>query len=178
MTDAPDGNKIGVDDRDAARTAPLFSLILRTRAGFNPSGDVLMGPVNGSSRTHICTVGLANLARAAWVTPISHGSTRVSLAFNCREHLIITEPSRNGAVGAPHASIASSYTIATAGSLEAVRAFEPIFQARACWFVIRKNGYFAYTTNNCSRGSSSISGYRIGVDASLVRTTAGNEASP
>src|SRR5882724_2240385 len=175
MTDAPDGNKLGIYDRDAERTDPPFSLILPAQARFSPSGDILMGPTNGSSEIHVLTIGLANLASAPWVTLIPHGCTRVSFAFNRREHLIITESSRNGAVGAPHAGVVSSHTIATDGSLEAIRVLGPVFQARACWIVIRKNSHFAYTTNDCSSGSSTMSGYRIGLDGNLVRTIAGSE---
>jgi 6-phosphogluconolactonase len=159
MTDAPDGNKNGVYDCDAERTNLPSYLILPAQAGFNPSGDVLMGPENGSSEVHVLTVGLANLARAPWVTPISHGCTRVSFAFNLRGHLIITEPSWNGAAGDSHPSIVSFHTIATGESLEAISASMPNFPTATCWIVIGKNGHFSYTINN---GSNTITGRHIG----------------
>ena len=130
MTDALDGNKIGVYNQPIERANLLFSLIPPVQAGFNPSGDILKGPEHSSSEIHVFTVGLASLNNTPWVMPISHSCTPVSFASNRRGHLIITEPSRNGVVGDPHTSIVSSRTIATGGSLEAIRASRLIFRRR------------------------------------------------
>ena len=92
MTDTPNGNKIGVYNRNGGRTAPSFSLILPARKGFNLSDDMLMGPVNGSSESHVFTVDLSNLASAASLVPISHHCNRISSAFSRREYLDSPKP--------------------------------------------------------------------------------------
>jgi hypothetical protein len=128
MTDALDGNKIGLYDQHIERANLLFSLLPPVQAGVNPSGDLLMGPENIPTEIHVFTVGLASLNNTPWVMPISHSCTPVSFAFNRRGRLSITEPSRNGVVGDPHTSIVSSYTNATGGSLEAIRASRLTFR--------------------------------------------------
>jgi 6-phosphogluconolactonase len=62
-------------------------------------------------------------------------------------------------------SAASSYSVDGAGTISAVSASVPNYQAAACWLVVTSDGRFAYTAN---AGSATVSQYAIAPTGTLT----------
>ncbi|MEP6858032.1 MAG: beta-propeller fold lactonase family protein [Gemmatimonadales bacterium] len=123
------------------------------QVGITPSGRVL---VVTEKATNKITTYLVNGdgTPGAPVVNTSAGQTPFGFTFDQRGLLIVSEAFG----GAPNASAASSYSINADGTLDVISASVPTTETAACWFVVTKNGRFAYTTNT---GSASVSGYAV-----------------
>ena len=123
------------------------------QVGIAPSGRVL---VVTEKATNKITTYLVNGdgTPGARVVNTSVGQTPFGFTFDQHGLLIVSEAFG----GAPNASAASSYSINADGTLDVISASVPTTETAACWFVVTKNGRFAYTTNT---GSASVSGYAV-----------------
>ena len=128
--------------------------------GFAPGGDVLVVTEKATGVISTYRVGGGGLATGPIVTA-SVGATPFGFAFGHRGALIVSDAFG----GAPDASAATSYRVDHDGSLAFVSGPVPTTETAACWFVVTRNGRFAYTTNT---GSGSVSGYRVERDGALT----------
>jgi hypothetical protein len=120
---------------------------------FDPRGRVLVVTEKGTNRITTYVVGGGGLASAPNAN-VSHGTTPFGFAFSNTGVLIVSEAFG----GAPDASAASSYNVDADGALHPISGSVPTTETAACWFVVTRNGRFAYTSNT---GSGTISGYAI-----------------
>ena len=120
---------------------------------FDPNGRVLVVTEKGTNRITTYLVGQDGRASAPHVNA-SNGATPFGFAFSQTDVLIVSEAFG----GAPGASAASSYEVASDGGLQLISGSVPTTETAACWFVVTNNGRFAYTSNT---GSGSISGYAL-----------------
>ena len=130
------------------------------QVGFAPGGDVLVVTEKATNVISTYRVGHGGLASGPIVTA-SVGATPFGFAFGDRGTLIVSDAFG----GAPDASAATSYRVGKGGSLALVSGPVPTTETAACWFVVTRNGRFAYTTNT---GSGSVSGYGVAHDGSLT----------
>ena len=126
---------------------------------FTPDGDALVVTEKAANAIATYTVDADGRAQGPNTMP-SAGQTPFGFAFAHRSVLIVSEAFG----GAVDASAASSYAVHDA-SLSLLSGSVPTTETAACWFVVTKDGKFAYTTNT---GSGSVSGYRVGTDGRLT----------
>jgi 6-phosphogluconolactonase len=127
---------------------------------FTPDGRHLVVTEKATNRIVTYRVGPFGYASGPNAQP-SAGETPFGFAFDRRSHLIVSEAFG----GAPDASVLSSYSIASSGTIAAIDPNVATTETAACWVVVTKDGRYTYTTNT---GSNSISGYAIGTDGSLT----------
>jgi DNA-binding beta-propeller fold protein YncE len=127
------------------------------QVAFAPDGNTLV--VTEKASNAILTYPVAGgLAQPPTINP-SSGMTPFGFEFNRRGVLVVSEAFG----GSPGASALSSYTV-SGGNLDLISPSVGTTQTAACWIAIHQSGKVAFTTNT---GSSSISSYLIGHDASL-----------
>ncbi len=139
------------------------------QVSFNPGGDLLIVSERTSNRISTYTVDDEGLAQGPIVN-LSQGATPFGFAFGKRGLVIVSE----AAGGAAGASSVSSYGIKPDGSLEAVSSSVATGQSAACWLAVTGNGRYAYTANT---GSSTLSGYLVRTDGTLVLLNANGVAA-
>ena len=122
------------------------------QVGLTPNGRVLV--VTEKATNRITTYRLDGGTPGAPIVNASAGQTPFGFTFDRQGLLIVSEAFG----GAANASAASSYLVDADGTLAVVSASVPTTETAACWFVVTKNGRFAYTTNT---GSASVSGYSV-----------------
>ncbi len=143
---------IGGSTRSLLGTAPA-------QIQFSPSGTVLVVSDKGTSTLETFVVAAGGVAGAPTIHA-SAGSTPFGFAFGLRDQLFVSE-----AAGAPAGlSAASSYQLATDGTLTTITSSAPTTQAAACWLVVTGNGQYAFTAN---AASDSISSFTIDQDGKL-----------
>jgi 6-phosphogluconolactonase (cycloisomerase 2 family) len=153
---------------NAGGTNPPFFLVSPAQIGFSPDGDVLVVTEKGSNEVHVFSVDATGLPSDTPVSTISSGFTPFGFAFNRQGHLIVVEAFGTASEGppppTPEAGAASSYAIASDGSLQVISASVGNFQTATCWLVATNNGQYGYATNNAS---NTITGYSLGSDGNL-----------
>ena len=151
------GFRAGEDGRlDAIpnSTRPLSSgASAPAQVGITPSGRVLVVTEKATNKITTYLLGPGGTPGAPIVNA-SAGRTPFGFTFDQHGVLIVSEAFG----GAANASAASSYLVNADGTLDVVSASVPTTETAACWFVVTKNGRFAYTTNT---GSASVSGYEV-----------------
>ena len=151
------GFRAGEDGRlDAIpnSTRPLSSgASAPAQVGITPSGRVLVVTEKATNKITTYLLGPGGTPGAPIVNA-SAGRTPFGFTFDQHGVLIVSEAFG----GAANASAASSYLVNADGTLDVVSASVPTTESAACWFVVTKNGRFAYTTNT---GSASVSGYEV-----------------
>jgi 6-phosphogluconolactonase len=135
---------------------------------FTPDGNQLIVTEKATNQIGSYTVAQNGLASAATFTP-SSGQTPFGFAFR-RDILIVSEAFG----GAPGASAASSYRVSKGRSPSLVSGTVPTTETAACWFVVTKNGRFAYTTNTAS---GTITGYAVSREGALARLVENGESA-
>jgi 6-phosphogluconolactonase (cycloisomerase 2 family) len=144
----------GVLDLIPGSTLPLSGAgVGPAEIAFDPQGNALVVSEKGTNRITTYLVGPDGLATGPNVNS-SNGATPFGFAFSQTGVLIVSEAFG----GAPNASAASSYRVAADGGLQLISGSVPTTETAACWFVVTRNGHFAYTSNT---GSGSISGYAV-----------------
>ena len=123
------------------------------QVAFSPSGAWLVVTEKTTNRLDVYTVDGAGIASAATSTA-SAGGTPFGFSFGHRDELFVSEA----------AGSASSYIIASDGSVTAASGAVLTHQGAPCWAVVTKNGKFGYTAN--AQGGS-ISGFAIANDGSI-----------
>ncbi len=73
--------------------------------------------------------------------------------------------SETGPAGGNNAAAISSYAVQANGTLSPISASVPTLSAGSCWQEVTPDGRFVYTSNS---GSSTISGFSIGVNGALT----------
>lgn len=96
----------------------------------------------------------------------SEGTTPFGLGFGLRDQLIVSEAFG----GAPGQASASSYNVASDGTLYTATGVLGNGQTAACWAAVTPDGRLAYTANT---PSNNLSGYRIAADGSLTLAQTG-----
>ena len=135
-------------------TRPLSSgASAPAQVGITPSGRELVVTEKATNKITTYLIGRGGTPGAPIVNA-SAGRTPFGFTFDQRGVLIVSEAFG----GAANASAASSYLLNADGTLDVVSASVPTTETAACWFVVTKNGRFAYTTNT---GSASVSGYEV-----------------
>ena len=151
------GFRAGEDGRlDAIpnSTRPLSSSASGpAQVGIIPSGRALVVTEKATNKITTYLLGSGG-APGAPIVNASAGRTPFGFTFDQHGVLIVSEAFG----GAANASAASSYLVNADGTLSIVSASVPTTETAACWFVVTKNGRFAYTTNT---GSASVSGYGV-----------------
>jgi len=154
---------------NAGGTNPPNFLNSPAQVGFNPLGDKLVVTVKGAlthePKIHVFAVDGSGLPSAQPVTNVTN--VPFGFVFDDLNNLIVAEPFGTGfpPPGPPDSlGAASSYRIASNGSLTPISASVSNGQIATCWIAITTNTRFAYTTNN---GTGTISSYKVGSDGSL-----------
>ena len=127
---------------------------------FSPNGRQLVVTEKATNLIVTYAIGGDGYASGPNAQP-SAGQTPFGFAFDGLGRLIVSEAFG----GAPDASVLSSYSLASDGTVAPIAPNVATTETAACWVVVTTNGRYTYTTNT---GSNSISGYRIGHDGSLT----------
>jgi DNA-binding beta-propeller fold protein YncE len=127
---------------------------------FSPNGRQLVVTEKGTNRIVSYQVNFLGFASGPNAQP-SAGQTPFGFAFDAQGRLIVSEAFG----GAPDASVMSSYSLASNGTISPIDPNVATTETAACWVVVTPDGRFAYTTNT---GSGSISGFAIGANGSLT----------
>ena len=123
------------------------------QVAFSPDGQQLVVTEKTTNRLDVYTVDGDGVASAATSTA-SAGGTPFGFSFGHRDELFVSEA----------AGSASSYVIASDGSLTVASGAVLTHQGAPCWAVVTQNGKFGYTAN--AQGGS-ISGFAIANDGSI-----------
>jgi len=123
------------------------------QVAFSPNGAWLVVTEKTTNRLDVYTVDGAGIASAATSTA-SAGGTPFGFSFGHRDELFVSEA----------AGSASSYVIASDGSVTVASGAVLTHQGAPCWAVVTKNGKFGYTAN--AQGGS-ISGFAVANDGSI-----------
>jgi 6-phosphogluconolactonase len=135
---------------------------------FTPAGDQVIVTEKATNLIGAYTVGRNGLASNGTFSA-SSGQTPFGFAFR-RDILIVSEAFG----GAPNASAASSYRVGKGPSPLLISGTVPTTETAACWFVVTRNGRYAYTTNTAS---STITGYAVSVEGALTRLDENGESA-
>lgn len=140
---------------------PLSSSMANpAQISFDPAGNVLVVTEKTTNMITTFKVNGDGEPRGPMAQP-SAGQTPFGFAFRHDGTLLVSEAFG----GAPDQSATSSYSLDRNGQLSMISASVPTTETAACWLVITNDGRYAYTTNT---GSSSVSGYKVGADGSLM----------
>jgi len=123
------------------------------QVAFSPNGAWLVVTEKTTNRLDVYTVDGDGVASAATSTA-SAGGTPFGFSFGHRDELFVSEA----------AGSASSYVIASDGSVTVASGAVLTHQGAPCWAVVTKNGKFGYTAN--AQGGS-ISGFAVANDGSI-----------
>lgn len=174
-----DGNIAGFRLSGDGTLAPLGTQPLSQTGGvaaaqiqFAPNGRHLIVTEKNTGRIVVYPV-VAGTAGAP-MAQASDGATPFGFAF--RNGTLIVSNAAGGGAGL---GSATSYDVGADGQLHVISSQVANGQSAPCWFVVTRNGRFAYTTNTASNNTS---GYAVGPDGSLTLlgngATAANSGAP
>jgi 6-phosphogluconolactonase (cycloisomerase 2 family) len=123
------------------------------QVAFSPDGRLLVVTEKTANLLAVYTVGPDGVATGPTAVA-SAGVTPFGFAFGLRQGLFVSEA----------AGTASSYEVGENGRLAVISGAVATHQGAPCWLVVTTDGRFAYTAN---AHSGTISGFRVGPDASL-----------
>lgn len=126
---------------------------------FSPDGRTLLVTEKNTNRILSFEVGFGGYLSRARVQEAT-GETPFGFAFGRRGQVFVSQ----AAGGAPGASSVGAYHTDAQSRVEPVEDATPTLNTAACWVAVSIDNRFAYTTNT---GSSTVTGFRIGVDGSL-----------
>ncbi|HEY0733289.1 MAG TPA: beta-propeller fold lactonase family protein [Herpetosiphonaceae bacterium] len=142
-------------------TRPLSSSMANpAQISFDPDGNVLVVTEKATNMITTFKVNGDGEPSGPMAQP-SAGQTPFGFAFRHDGTLLVSEAFG----GAPNQSATSSYMLDRSGHLSVISASVSTTETAACWLVVTNDGRYAYTTNT---GSSSISGYHVAKDGSLM----------
>src|SRR5207247_6710581 len=121
----------------------------------SPDAGVLVVTERATNLITTFAVGANGVAGTPTSYP-SLGAVPFGFAFAKRGQVVVSD--------AAGASGASSYEVASDGSVKTLMAITPTGQTAACWTVVTKNGRYAYVTN---AATGNVSGFAIDQDGSL-----------
>jgi 6-phosphogluconolactonase len=140
---------------------PLSSSMANpAQISFDPDGNVLVVTEKATNMITTFKVNGDGEPSGPMAQP-SAGQTPFGFAFRRDGTLLVSEAFG----GAPDQSATSSYMVDHNGHLSVISASVSTTETAACWLVVTNDGRYAYTTNT---GSSSVSGYHVGADGSLM----------
>jgi len=148
----------------AGSTRPLSGAAVGpAQVAFSPDGAVLIVTEKNTNLLGVYRVGRDGVSTGP-TTFASAGVTPFGFAFGPREGLFVSEA----------AGTASSYEGGENGSLTVISGAVATHQGAPCWLVVTSDGRFAYTAN---ARSGTISGFRVGPDASLSLLDASGQSA-
>ena len=127
---------------------------------FSRDGKFLAVVERGSNSFDVFAVN-ADGSLGAPVRSPSAGPAPFGFDFTPRGQLVVSDPGPRSA---------SSYGVASDGTLRPVTTLVGAFQLAPCWVVVTRDGRFAYTAN---AGSGSVSGFAVAADGALSLITPG-----
>ena len=162
------------DGRMAAVPNSLRSLgasnSLPAQVQFSPDGRRIVVTERTTNLIKVFSVGVDGTISGP-VQAVSAGSSPFGFAFDRSGGRLFVSEANSGLA---NQSSASSYNVATDGSLQAVSAAVATLQSDACWLVLSQDGRFAYTSNT---GSGSVTAFGVGANGSLTRLNADGRAA-
>jgi 6-phosphogluconolactonase (cycloisomerase 2 family) len=132
---------------------------------FTPDGTLLVVTEKMTNKIDTFTV-TGGLASGPMVQA-SNGTLPCGFAFSATQKLLVAE-NENGMTGQ---GSASSYTLASSGTLTSVSSQLTSGQSAPCWMAV--SGTTAYVTNAFS---NNISAYKVAADGTLTLLASGNSA--
>jgi 6-phosphogluconolactonase (cycloisomerase 2 family) len=146
------GNLVAIPKSTRPLSGPSVNA---AQVAFGPDGRILAVTEKGTATIDTFVVRRDGRATGPNVQA-SNGLTPFGFGFGPDERLYVSE--------APTSS-ASSYDVASDGTLGLISGSVPNGQGAACWLVVTGDGRFAYTAN---AATDNVSSYSIGADGSLT----------
>ena len=144
----------------------LFALPGSTRGLSGTAADAAQVAISPGGRQLVVTEKATSLIDVYRLDGLGYARSRTSVASSGATPFGFSfTPSGRLAVSEAGPSAATTYALG-AGGLRTLSASVANTEAAACWLVVTDDGRFAYTGNG--GGSLSVSGYRVGRDASLT----------